>query len=474
MPLACGQRTRKFGGSCGRSDRSFLHRKMSDGIGGEPGLFDDDDPFNLPPPLPPLSPERENDTANQDGVGDQTSGDGDKKEPTKKRRVNRSPRPRLDEVRLCGDRGIPALRHLCDGIKFKGKGHEASDLKLLMQRYEYWAHRLFPKFPFVDVVEQVENLSAKKLVQNCIKRIRRGEEDTINDDERSDTEIGQNSGNQDDGPPSQEDGNPMADNLQTFGAQVDARDKMVILTPEQQERMRLNKERALAKRKATQDKRAEQLAQNELTNTQTCETETTESEDVTVEATDNGDVRDDSAENVVTENNRVQDNDVDMEDEMMDGNSMLLEDEVVKSTTTGDTATSIHVSNDKHEEVVEDEGAEMGDESEAFFTGEDIVHIGGGVPDVDNADLNGNTTDDLLESTKELPRRRDDKKPELYQTFSSSIGKVDQFDDGVLNDEPLPQNGCEETLDAHHAENPPPIPGESGLEEPQDIDMETE
>ena len=46
----------------------------------------------------------------------------------------------------------------------------------------------------------------------------------------------------------------------------------VILTPEQQERMRLNKERALAKRKATQDKRAEQLAQNELTNTQTCET----------------------------------------------------------------------------------------------------------------------------------------------------------------------------------------------------------
>ena len=80
--------------SCGRSDRSFLHRKMSDGAVGEPGLFDDDDPFNLPPPLPPLSPERENDAANQDGVGDQT-----KKEPTKKRRVNRSPRPRLDEVR---------------------------------------------------------------------------------------------------------------------------------------------------------------------------------------------------------------------------------------------------------------------------------------------------------------------------------------------------------------------------------------
>lgn len=42
---------------------------------------------------------------------------------------------------------------------------QASDLKLLMQRYEHWAHRLFPKFPFADVVDQVENLGNKKLVQ---------------------------------------------------------------------------------------------------------------------------------------------------------------------------------------------------------------------------------------------------------------------------------------------------------------------
>ena len=28
--------------------------------------------------------------------------------------------------RLCSDRGIPALPHLCDGIKFKGKGHEVT------------------------------------------------------------------------------------------------------------------------------------------------------------------------------------------------------------------------------------------------------------------------------------------------------------------------------------------------------------
>lgn len=68
----------------------------------ELALFDDDDPFNLPPPLPPLSPQREDDSANQDGdaaQGDQDAGEGDKKEANKKRKVKRSPRPKLDEVR---------------------------------------------------------------------------------------------------------------------------------------------------------------------------------------------------------------------------------------------------------------------------------------------------------------------------------------------------------------------------------------
>ena len=70
-----------------------------DGAVHEPGLFDDDDPFNLPPPLPPLSPGRDDDTANQDGVGDQAAGESNKKEPLKRRKVNRSPRPKLDDIR---------------------------------------------------------------------------------------------------------------------------------------------------------------------------------------------------------------------------------------------------------------------------------------------------------------------------------------------------------------------------------------
>lgn len=68
----------------------------------EPAPFDDDDPFDLPPPLPPLSPQREDDGTNQNGdavPGDQDGGEGDKKESNTKRKIKRSPRPKLDEVR---------------------------------------------------------------------------------------------------------------------------------------------------------------------------------------------------------------------------------------------------------------------------------------------------------------------------------------------------------------------------------------
>lgn len=109
----CGQRTKNFGGKRAKEgDRSFYKRKMSsrhvitnvadDTSRDDLALFDDDDPFNLPPPLPPLSPQREEDGTNQDGEtvqGGQDAGDGDKKESNKKRKVKRSPRPKLDEVR---------------------------------------------------------------------------------------------------------------------------------------------------------------------------------------------------------------------------------------------------------------------------------------------------------------------------------------------------------------------------------------
>ncbi|XP_045216277.2 uncharacterized protein LOC123566353 [Mercenaria mercenaria] len=88
------------------------------------------------------------------------------------KKVVRKPQPKLDPTRLTGDRGIPILPNLFKNVKFKGKGYESHDLALLMRQMEHWAHRLFPKMPFDEVIERVEKLGSKKEVQTCIKKMR--------------------------------------------------------------------------------------------------------------------------------------------------------------------------------------------------------------------------------------------------------------------------------------------------------------
>ncbi|XP_070765660.1 TIMELESS-interacting protein [Enoplosus armatus] len=145
----------------------------------ENGLFDrpdynsiDDEAF--PPLPPPHSP----------GQGGQEDGDpfGNEEEdgevsklaevPAAKRKGVKRPQPKLDSQRLISERGLPALRTLFDNVRFKGKGHEAEDLRLLMHKMENWAHRLYPKLQFEDFVDRVEKLGNKKEVQTCLKRIR--------------------------------------------------------------------------------------------------------------------------------------------------------------------------------------------------------------------------------------------------------------------------------------------------------------
>ncbi|KAH3797672.1 TIMELESS-interacting protein-like [Dreissena polymorpha] len=88
------------------------------------------------------------------------------------KKVVRRPQPKLDPTRLSGARGIPILAKQFEKVKFKGKGHEASDLALIMKQLEHWGHRLFPKMPFDEVLERVERLGTKKEVQTCVKKIR--------------------------------------------------------------------------------------------------------------------------------------------------------------------------------------------------------------------------------------------------------------------------------------------------------------
>ncbi|XP_068815061.1 TIMELESS-interacting protein isoform X2 [Struthio camelus] len=142
----------------------------------ENNLFDLPDYENtedetFPPLPPPTSPGKDDaEWALANGDGNQQSQTKDSSATTRK--AVKRPIPKLDAQRLVSERGLPALRHIFDNTKFKGKGHEAEDLKTLIRHMEHWAHRLFPKLQFDDFIDRVESLGNKKEVQTCLKRIR--------------------------------------------------------------------------------------------------------------------------------------------------------------------------------------------------------------------------------------------------------------------------------------------------------------
>ncbi|KAM4036577.1 TIMELESS-interacting protein isoform 1-T2 [Anomaloglossus baeobatrachus] len=127
----------------------------------------------LPPPHSPGAGDNDNeDLANGDDWTRSMGETQPEEAPKPVRRAVKRPQPKLDAQRLTSQRGLPALRNLFDGTKFKGKGHEAEDLKVLIRQMENWAHRLFPKLQFEDFLNRLETLGNKKEVQTCLKRIR--------------------------------------------------------------------------------------------------------------------------------------------------------------------------------------------------------------------------------------------------------------------------------------------------------------
>ncbi|XP_072258712.1 TIMELESS-interacting protein [Pyxicephalus adspersus] len=129
---------------------------------------------NFPPLPPPHSPGGDDagDMENGDDWTRNMGGTQPEEAPKPARRAVKRPQPKLDANRLTSQRGLPALRHLFEDTKFKGKGHEAEDLKILLRQMENWAHRLFPKLQFEEFLNRLETLGNKKEVQTCLKRIR--------------------------------------------------------------------------------------------------------------------------------------------------------------------------------------------------------------------------------------------------------------------------------------------------------------
>lgn len=108
----------------------------------------------------------EDEEDNENIFGNQPDPDGEaiKVEP-KIKKVVRNPRQRLTEENLRGSRGIHTIENYFKDIKFKGKGHEKSDLDEVMKRLQHWAHRMYPTYKFEDVLNRVEVLGKKKTLQ---------------------------------------------------------------------------------------------------------------------------------------------------------------------------------------------------------------------------------------------------------------------------------------------------------------------
>ncbi|KAL1513851.1 hypothetical protein ABEB36_003199 [Hypothenemus hampei] len=173
----------------------------------------------------------------------QKEGEGEETDPSyegvKPKRVVRNPQPKLNEETVKGPRGIAALPTYFDRVTFKGKGYEEQDLKAILKTYEYWCHRMFPKYPFDTCIERLEKLGSKKAVQTHIKRIRFDllvEDKPIIDSSDEETNLDGFVDNPE----------PNLDEFDQLAAvpSIVVPDENIELTAEQLEKIRINKEKA--------------------------------------------------------------------------------------------------------------------------------------------------------------------------------------------------------------------------------------
>ncbi|KAF8320136.1 Swi3-domain-containing protein [Clavulina sp. PMI_390] len=69
---------------------------------------------------------------------------------------------KLDEDRLLGKTGFPALIEQHKKFKPSGKGNEIKDLKRLLQMYQFWAVKMYPRSDFRETATKVEKLCHTK------------------------------------------------------------------------------------------------------------------------------------------------------------------------------------------------------------------------------------------------------------------------------------------------------------------------
>ncbi|KAF2633619.1 Swi3-domain-containing protein [Macroventuria anomochaeta] len=74
--------------------------------------------------------------------------------------------PKLDDVRLRSEPGIPRLRKISkERLRFKGKGHEYGDIARMLNMYQLWLDDLYPRAKFADALAIIEKVGHTKRMQ---------------------------------------------------------------------------------------------------------------------------------------------------------------------------------------------------------------------------------------------------------------------------------------------------------------------
>lgn len=98
----------------------------------------------------------------------------------KKRQIKK--RKGFTEDHLCSPEGMQTIYDTFPKLcKFRGRGHESSDLKNMMYQYKLWAFRLHPGVAFPDILADCERFGNKKQTKECLQNLRECERNRYND-----------------------------------------------------------------------------------------------------------------------------------------------------------------------------------------------------------------------------------------------------------------------------------------------------
>jgi len=248
----------------------------------------------------------------------------DGEEPKKK--IIRNPMPKLNPDRICGARGIGTLSDIFSDFQPKGGDHVFEDLDRAMHKMEHWAHRLYPKLPFDDVMARISVLGKKMAIQTHLKRTRMGLDPVI---------VGpispKNSDNEDNGGDDKDetkrydnDDFPTEDDFEKLVREAEANREdafdefdsltkapspkpKTVLSDEQKERMEKNRQIAAEKRRARQ-KLSQDQGENIVGEEQTSMEDVTEQKENVEEVSSLQLSSDDEDEQITFINHAAQDN----------------------------------------------------------------------------------------------------------------------------------------------------------------------